>query len=209
MNKNLTDITILVDKSGSMASIRADAIGGINTLVAEQKKLSGEANFTLIQFNTKYELVHNAISIQNVPEINLVPSGGTALLDAIAKAIIDTGKRLSSIPESERPSLVVFCIVTDGEENSSKISTLQQVKEMIQHQENVFNWKFQYLAANQDAIKVGGSMGIQTSVDYAPRNTRQLYAACSNSIGRMRSQTSKGLSAENYYSKDEIVSLTD
>src|SRR5262249_34920935 len=152
MRKDLTDITVVVDRSGSMAACQSDAEGGLNTFINEQKRLPGESLFTLVQFDTEYEFVHKGIPIRDVPPYHLVPRGSTALLDAVGRAIIETGERLRNMKEADRPGLVVFVILTDGQENSSREFQLAKIKEMVQHQQDVYKWQFTYLGANQDAF---------------------------------------------------------
>jgi hypothetical protein len=98
MRTDLTDITMVIDRSGSMESIRTDAEGGINTFIDSQKTEPGEALLTLVQFDTEYEFVHKGAAIGSVPKFTLVPRGSTALLDAVGRAINETGARLAAIP---------------------------------------------------------------------------------------------------------------
>jgi hypothetical protein len=130
MNKDLTDITLVVDRSGSMQQRREDAQGGVNAFVQQQAREPGDALLTLVQFDTEYEIVHSGVPVQDVPEYELVPRGLTALLDAVGRAINETGKRLSDMNEADRPGLVIFVITTDGLENSSQEFTRDQIKEM-------------------------------------------------------------------------------
>lgn len=163
MKENLTDISIVLDRSGSMESVRTDTIGGFNTFLKKQKEFPGEANLTLAQFDDQYEIVHNGKNIKDVPELTaetFVPRGWTALLDAIGRTINATGERLSVLPEGERPSKVIFVIMTDGLENRSVEFTREKISEMIKHQTKTYQWDFVYLGANQDAIKVGTSFGM-------------------------------------------------
>src|SRR5687768_7332033 len=90
MRSDLTDITLVVDRSGSMAEVRDDAEGGVNTFIAQQAKQPGEALLTLVQFDTEYEFLHTGVPIQNVSRYELVPRGMTALLDAVGRAINET-----------------------------------------------------------------------------------------------------------------------
>ncbi len=158
MRNDLTDITMVVDRSGSMASIRSDAEGGINSFVSQQQQEPGEALLTLVQFNTTYDFIHSGILIKQVPAYRLQPSGSTALLDAVGRAINETGSRLAAMEETQRPGLVVFVIVTDGQENASREFHRGQIRQMIEHQQSVYRWQFTFLAANQDAFAEGASL---------------------------------------------------
>ncbi len=163
MRTDLTDVTLVVDRSGSMQAIREDAEGGVNYLVQEQAKEPGEVLLTLVQFDTEYEFVHRGVPIQQVPLYSLVPRGSTALLDAVGRAINETGQRLAKMAERDRPGLVLFVVMTDGQENSSREFTLAQVREMIQRQQSQYQWHFTFLSANQDAFAEAGAMGIDTA----------------------------------------------
>lgn len=194
MNKNLTDITIIVDRSGSMETIRTDAEGGINTFIEDQKKLPGEANFSLLQFDTISDWVHSGVPIKDVPKYTLEPRGMTALLDAVGTVINATGERLGKMPEADRPGLVIIVIVTDGHENSSQEFSRETIKKMIEHQTNAYNWKFTYLGANQDAFAEAGAIGItkDAAVNYTPNNAFALYACASQTVGAMRNGVANG-----------------
>jgi hypothetical protein len=116
---------------------------------------------------------------------SFVPSGATALLDAMAKAIAETGQRLESMAENRRPGKVLMVIMTDGEENSSRLFKKPQVVEMVKHQTEVYQWEFVYLGANQDAIAVGQALGIPTAnnLNYEPTSGGIAMAACALSAG--------------------------
>lgn len=178
MNNNLTDITVVLDRSGSMSSVANDTKGGFDQFVNDQQKASGEANLTLVQFDNQYEFVHRGKPIKDIPPLDFQPRGSTALLDAIGRAIIETGARLKGTSEHERPSKVVFVIITDGEENSSKEFKRSQINEMIKHQRDIYKWEFVFLGANQDVIKEAGDLGIATAsaMSYA-HNSRGVKAA--------------------------------
>lgn len=146
-----------------MAAIARDAIGGFNTFLEEQKKVKGEATLTFVQFDTEYEVVHENKPLDDVPALDqktFQPRGATALLDAIGRTIDDTGRRLSNMPEPNRPDQVIVAILTDGEENSSRQYNLSKVKEMITHQMDKYQWEFFFLGANQDAFAEAGKIGI-------------------------------------------------
>lgn len=161
-----SEIICIIDRSGSMASIANDAIGGFNTFLEDQKKVEGEATLTFVQFDTEYEVIHENKPLNDVPILDnktFQPRGATALLDAVGKTIDNTGKRLSNTPESNRPDKVIIAILTDGEENSSKQYNLSKIKEMIQHQKEKYQWEFIFLGANQDAFAEAAKIGIDVN----------------------------------------------
>ncbi len=205
MRADLTDITMVIDRSGSMASIQSDAEGGINTFIESQKSEPGEALLTLVQFDTEYEFVHKGVSIATVPSFTLVPRGATALLDAVGRAINETGARLAAMDETQRPGLVVFVIVTDGQENSSKEYTREKIREMIQQQQSGYKWQFTFLAANQDAFAEGASLGIDQAgvANYAAANVGAAYAVASKKMSRMRRAVSDGDTVDNNFTDEE------
>ncbi len=207
MRKDLTEIVMVVDRSGSMQSMRSDAEGGINAMIDEQKRQPGDANFTLCQFDTEYEFVHRGTPIKDVGHYSLSPRGGTALLDAVGRAINETGERLSKLDESRRPGLVVFVIVTDGHENASKEFTLDQVKSMTKLQAETYNWQFMYLGANQDAFSVAQGMGIQVAGDYAADKAKLAYSVSSAKVANMRACTAAGTSFNSAFTSDELKSM--
>ena len=210
MRSDLTDITLVVDRSGSMQKIREDAEGGVNTFIQEQAKHPGEALLTLVQFDTEYEFVHRGMPIKQVPPYTLVPRGNTALLDAVGRAINETGERLAKMAEDVRPGLVVFVITTDGLENSSKEFSKAQIKEMIVRQQSAYKWQFIFLGANQDAFAEAGAMGVGPSgaANYAPDKVQACWRATSANVGRMRKQRSNEETVENRFTDSEREDMT-
>jgi len=188
--ENYTHIVCLIDRSGSMGSIREDAQGGFNAFVEEQKKVPGEATITLVQFDTQYETVWENKPLKEVENYVLMPRGGTALLDALGRTVNETGKFLEGMSESERPSNVVFMVLTDGMENSSKEFKKQQINEMIKHQQDAYSWEFNFLAANQDAIGEAVALGFVAgnAMNFAPtgKGVRSAMAEYSCSMSRYR-----------------------
>ena len=205
MRNDLTDITMVVDRSGSMSSIRTDAEGGINTFIESQKTEPGQALLTVVQFDTLYDFVHRGVPISDVPPFKLVPRGSTALLDAVGRAILETGARLEAMGESQRPGLVVFVIVTDGRENSSKEFTRERLRQMIEHQQSVYKWQFTFLAANQDAFAEGASMGIAQDgiAAFSVGKVRGTYDAASKKMSRMRKAAGEGAAVDNKFTDEE------
>jgi hypothetical protein len=160
--KDCTEIVVILDKSSSMGTIKGATIEGFNTFLDEQQKLPGEANLTLVLFDTTYT-VKPAKPVKDIKPLTgktYLPGGCTALLDAMGKAITETGKRLADTPEAERPDKVIVMTMTDGEENSSQEHTRKQIFDMIKHQEEKYKWCFIYLGANVDAFQEAGHIGI-------------------------------------------------
>jgi len=205
MSNDLTDITLVVDRSGSMQSIRDDAQGGVNAFITDQAKAPGDAYLTLVQFDTEYEFVHKGVPIRGVEPYSLVPRGGTALLDAVGRAINETDARISALPEGNKPGLVVVVIITDGQENSSQEFRRSDIKAMIESKQDA-GWQFTFLGADQNAFAEGADMGIQSggSAQYSKGKTRQAWDATSSKIGRMRRQSAMGAPVQNTYTEQEL-----
>jgi len=171
MKAGLTEIICVIDKSGSMDAIKKDAIGAFNSFLAAQKALPGEAKLTLTLFDTDYQIKLNGVDIKTVQDLTektYTPGGCTALLDAAGRTIDKVGERLSATQEDQKPEKVIMVILTDGEENSSKEYTHEQLMKKINHQRDTYKWEFIFLAANQDAIQAGQAIGIVHNVNYAP-----------------------------------------
>ena len=159
MKKNAMSMNILVDSSGSMESIAADMAGSLNQLVDDNRDL--DATVTYSAFSSHYRPVFAEMPIKDVRKFKIKPSGSTALIESACKMIDEVGERLAAKPEEERPEKVMFVIVTDGEENASSPEyTRERLLAKIKEQTEVYNWAFLYLGANQDAINVAASYGI-------------------------------------------------
>ena len=193
-----------------MEHIRDDAEGGVNAFIKEQAKEPGDALLTLVEFDTEYDFVHKGQPIGEVPAYELVPRGMTALLDAVGKAINETGERLAKMPEEERPGLVIFVVVTDGHENSSQEFSKSQIKKMIKRQQSEFSWHFTFLGADQDAFAEAGGMGIDAAgvAHYAPDKVAAAYMATGNKVARMRAQRSSGDEVCNEFTDEERKQMT-
>lgn len=206
MKKNYTHLVFLRDRSGSMASVKSDVIGGFNEFIAEQKKEPGELTVTSVQFDSidRYEVLNDFSpldSVQLLNESNYVPRGSTPLNDALGRLINETGNRLAKLHEDQRPEKVMVVVITDGEENSSKEFTTAKIKEMISHQEKQYQWKFIYIGANQDAFAEGGMRGMGTSLNYisSKLGTKAAFRASGELARNIR-----GMGAGEYASKDSF-----
>lgn len=183
---NKAEIVCIIDKSGSMGMLRNDAIGGFNTFLKDQKAIPGEANLTLVLFDTTYKVLHESKPLQEVEDLTeetYVPSGGTALHETIIKTI----ESIDKIQEKNPTSKVLFSILTDGEENSSaKGFTKALVSEMITDRTDKKGWDFLFLAANQSAFEEGSQLGIHGKNTYQFANTgegtQSAYSAMSKSM---------------------------
>lgn len=159
MKKDLMSMNILVDSSGSMASIAEDMVGSLNQLVDENRDLDALVSYSI--FSDEYQPVFTEKPIKEVRQFRLRPNGMTALIESACKMIDEVGQRLAARPEEQRPEKVMFVIVTDGHENHSAPQyTRDMLLEKIRHQTETYNWMFLYLGANQDAIDVARSYGI-------------------------------------------------
>ena len=171
VNSKPTQIIMVLDRSGSMDSIARATVDGINSFIKEQKAAEGEAYMTLVQFDNEYQIDYASKPLNEV--INLVkgetfiPRATTALYDAIGR----------TINEVKTKDDVIFVIVTDGAENASKEFTQNQVFEKIEEKKKE-GWNFLFLAANQDAMKTGGSLGISA-------NNSMTFNANDTSVGNM------------------------
>lgn len=190
---------MIIDRSGSMGTIEKDMNGGLQSFIGEQLEGVDPARRTLslYQFDTVHDTVYDFALLEKARDYRLVPRGATALLDACGYAIKGTGEKLAAMPEHERPGYVMVLIVTDGLENSSHEYTRAQVKEMIQHQQDKYGWRFTYLGANQDAFAEASSIGVAypsvLSWLGTSRSTRDMWATASAGVSAGTVPTSTGI----------------
>ena len=163
MQKGLTELVFIVDRSGSMAGLEKDTIGGFNAMLKEQAELEGEARVTTVLFDNQYRLLRDRIDIRAVApltEKDYRVGGGTALLDAIGRTIKKIRAVQKQTAEEYRAEKVLFVIITDGEENSSRKYSAEQIKERIEHQKEKYGWEFVFFGANMDAVLEASKLGI-------------------------------------------------
>lgn len=166
MKKDLTELVFILDKSGSMAGTESDTIGGYNSLLSKQKGVTGEAVITTVLFDQGVHLLHDRINLQAVSALSghdYTVGGSTALLDAVGLTIDKIGNAIKHTDEAYRPEKVMVVIITDGEENASRLYGAERVKTMIEHQRNKYGWEFIFLGANIDAVKTASDFGIDPS----------------------------------------------
>ena len=163
MNKELTEIAYILDRSGSMQELSEAAISGFNSFLDEQRNAPGDGRLSLVLFDDEYILHSDRKPLAEVEKLttkSYEPRGMTALLDAIGRTINHIGQQLEATPEAERPASVIIAIYTDGYENCSKEFNAEKIHEMIRHQTNNYQWQFLFLAANEDAIATAAKYGI-------------------------------------------------
>ena len=195
MKTGYTHVSILIDKSGSMMRIKDDVIGGFNQLIEDQKKESGELTVSLVQFDGNNGLDFNVTNdfspinkVISLNETNYQPRGNTPLNDALGRLILETGNKLSSLTEDNRPEKVIFVTITDGQENASIEHTTSSVKSMIEVQEKIYKWKFIYIGANQDSFAEGHSRGMGSSLnfDFNATGNKAMYSSLNKTISKSR-----------------------
>lgn len=193
MKKNLTELVFILDKSGSMAGLEKDTIGGFNAMLQKQKALSGECRITTVLFDNRYELLHDRIDIRAVKPITekeYFVGGSTALMDAIGRTIHKIAVAQKNTAEDYRAEKVMFVIITDGAENASREYSSDRVKAMIEHEKEKYGWEFVFLGANIDAVETAGRFGIEAdrAVDYVAdsEGTELNFRAMSNAVASFR-----------------------
>ncbi len=163
MKKGLTELVFILDKSGSMSGLESDTIGGFNSMLAKQKEVDGECYVTTVFFDNDYELIHDRIDIKAISPITekeYQVGGSTALLDAIGRTVNKIDNAQKHTAEEYRAEKVMFVIITDGEENSSREYTSDKVKALIERQKEKYAWEFVFLGANIDAVETAVRYGI-------------------------------------------------
>lgn len=164
MRKDKTELIFILDKSGSMAGLEQDTIGGFNALIEKQRKLSGDVRVTTVLFNQAYELLHDRIPLAGVSpltETEYAVGGTTALLDAIGSAIQKAANAQKGAGEDQRADRIMFVITTDGMENASCEYDYKKVQEMIGKMKGRSDWEFIFLGANIDAIATAKKFGVK------------------------------------------------
>ncbi|WKA53125.1 vWA domain-containing protein [Planococcus shixiaomingii] len=193
MANNSTELVFILDKSGSMAGLETDTIGGFNALLKKQKGEEGNATVTTVLFNHQSELLHDRIPINSVSPITereYEVGGTTALLDAIGSTIQKIGNAQKRTREEDRADQVMFVITTDGMENASCEFDYRKIKEMIARQKEEYCWEFIFMGANIDAVKTASEFGIDEdfAVNYHAdeKGTELNYKVMSETITSFR-----------------------
>ena len=193
MKKNLTELVFILDRSGSMAGLEADTIGGFNAMTQKQRKEPGEALVSTVLFDNETQVIHDRVPLEKVPALTqkeYYVRGCTALLDAVGGAIHHIGNVHKYAREEDRPEKTLFVITTDGMENASRRYTYDKVKAMIEHQREKYGWEFLFLGANIDAAREAARFGIRAdrAANYHADHigTEVIYEAVSEAICQVR-----------------------
>ena len=191
--KGLTELVMILDRSGSMSGLEADTIGGFNSMIERQKKEEGEALVSVVLFDDRIDVICDRVDIRKVEPMTdqqYYVRGCTALLDAVGSAVKHIGNVHKYAREEDRPEKTIFVITTDGMENASHEYSYDRVKEMVERQKEKYGWEFLFLGANIDAIATAGRFGI--SADRAAnyhsdrRGTKLNYEVLADAVSDMR-----------------------
>ena len=194
--KDLTELVIIIDKSGSMHGLEKDVVGGFNALIEEQKK-EGETLVTTFFFNDSIDITHEQEDIKKIKPLDgrsYQPQGCTALLDAIGDAISLIKAKHSRLKEEELPEHTIFSIMTDGLENASREYSYRRIKQMIELQKKC-GWVFLFQAANIDTEYEADRLGIDRDMSVSfhadSEGVHTVMKCCSAQIGKVRKSSKK------------------
>ena len=202
MKKGLTELVMILDRSGSMSGLEADTIGGFNGMIEKQKKEDGEAYVSVILFDDQSEVIYDRVDIGKVEPMTdrqYYVRGCTALLDAVGDAIHHIGNIHKYAREEDVPEKTIFIITTDGLENASRRYNYNKVRRMIERQKEKYNWEFIFLGANIDAaaeaakIGIGASRAARYECDSA--GTALNYSVVGNTVAKLRKCATMEMSA--------------
>ncbi|MCQ2539445.1 MAG: VWA domain-containing protein [Acetatifactor sp.] len=193
MNKNLTEIVFILDRSGSMSGLELDTIGGFNAMIEKQKKEEGEALISTVLFDDRQEVLYDRVDLRKIEPMTdkqYYVRGCTALLDAVGGAIKHIANVHKYAREEDRPDKTIFIITTDGMENASREFSYDKVKKLVEKQKAEKHWEFIFLGANIDAVEVAGRFGIGASraANYQcdSAGTRLNFEVLGNTVAKFR-----------------------
>ncbi len=193
MKKNLTELVFILDRSGSMAGLEKDTIGGFNSMIAKQRKEPGEAYVSTILFDNHCEVIHDRVDIQKIEPMTqeqYYVRGSTALLDAVGYSIHHIANVHKYAREEDRPEKTLFVITTDGMENASREYNYEKVRKMIEHEKEKYGWEFIFLGANIDATREAARFGISEdrAANYHAdsKGTDVVYGAINAAVSNVR-----------------------
>ena len=190
---NITELVLILDRSGSMHGLETDTIGGFNSLIEKQKKTEGKCYVSTVLFDNECKVLHDRVKLENVKPMthNDYQVGGcTALIDAIGGAIKHIGNIHKYARPEDIPAKTMFVITTDGMENASHKFSSDEVKKMIKRQKEKYGWEFLFIGANIDAVETAATFGIDKNraVNYHAdkKGTKVLYENIASAVMQMR-----------------------
>ena len=193
MKNNITELVFILDRSGSMAGLESDTIGGFNAMINKQKKQEGKCYVSTVLFDNVSKVIHDRVPLDKIrpmTERDYEVGGCTALFDAIGGAIRHIGNVHKYARKEDVPAQTLFVITTDGMENASHQFTSKRVKEMIQRQKEKYGWEFLFIGANIDAVETAAKYGIgaDRAVNYNAdkEGTNIVYEAVAKAVCNVR-----------------------
>lgn len=193
MKKGLTELVMILDRSGSMSGLESDTIGGFNSMIDKQKKEDGEAYVSVVLFDDRTEVIYDRTPLSRIEPMTdkqYYVRGCTALLDAVGGAIHHIGNVHKYARDEDVPEKTIFVITTDGLENASRRYSYEKVRRMIENQKEKYNWEFIFLGANIDAAAEAARFGIHASraARYEPdcEGTALNYSVVSKAVSAVR-----------------------
>lgn len=193
LSNNITELVFILDRSGSMAGLESDTIGGFNAMLEKQKKQEGVCYVSTVLFDNESKVIHDRVPLEEVrpmTEDDYTVGGCTALLDAIGEAIHHIGNIHKYARKEDVPANTMFVITTDGMENASRRYNADQIRSMISGQKEKYGWEFLFIGANIDAVKTAGRFGIapERAVNYKAdsRGTKVVYESVCKAVGSFR-----------------------
>ena len=189
VKNNITELVFILDRSGSMAGLEGDTIGGFNSLIEKQKKEDGKCFVTTVLFDNELETVYDRVDLKRIEPMTdkqYYVRGCTALIDAIGTTIKHIANIHKYARKSDVPEHTMFIIMTDGMENASHIYSSEKVKKMIEHEKKKYGWEFLFIGANIDAVETAANFGIEEerAVNYHAdsKGTKVVYKAVGNAV---------------------------
>ena len=193
MKNNITELVFILDRSGSMAGLESDTIGGFNAMLEKQKKEPGKCFVTTVLFDSESTTLHDRVPLREVPPMtdgDYAVGGYTALLDALGETIRHIANIHKYARAEDVPEHTVFVITTDGMENASRRYGSDKVKKMIGHEKEKYGWEFLFVAANIDAVETAAQFGIgaDRAVNYHAdsKGTGVVYETVSGVVSQVR-----------------------
>ena len=209
VKNGITELVFILDRSGSMAGLESDTIGGFNSMIEKQKQQDGECYVSTVLFDNVSEVLHDRVKLSDINPMTdkeYTVRGSTALIDAIGSAIHHIGNIHKYARSEDVPEHTVFVITTDGMENASVKYTSDRVKQMIERQKEEHGWEFLFIGANIDAVETAAQYGISKdrAVNYIPdaKGTHILYESVSEAVLNVRSNACMSTQWHEKLSKD-------